>query len=51
MSLTEFYETQTMCLSFCYAGRNGHCRAAGTGNDQVMNCLSQYRREQKAEAV
>ena len=48
MSITEAHQARTMCLSFCYAGRNGHCSSAGTDNNQVMNCLAAFRREQRA---
>ena len=51
LSLADRMEAHKMCLSFCYAGRNGHCRAAGTDNNQVMNCLAAFRREQKAGVV
>lgn len=45
MSIQDYHDHQTMCLSFCYAGRTGHCNSAGKDNDQVNYCLSQYRRD------
>lgn len=51
MSIKDAIDSKIMCLSFCYAGRNGNCSAAGSDNNQVMNCLSQYRREQSSGVV
>lgn len=44
-SLNDRMEARKMCLSFCYAGRNGHCASAGTDNNQVRDCLAIFRQE------
>ena len=51
MTITEHMQARTMCLSFCYAGRSGHCASAGTKNNQVKSCLAMFQREQKAGVV
>ncbi len=45
LSLTDRMEAHKMCLSFCYAGRNGHCASAGKDNRQVENCLALFRKK------
>jgi len=36
-SIKEMIEAHTMHLTFCYAGRNGHCSSAGKDSSQVMH--------------
>ena len=47
LSAHEYHEIVTMCLTSCYAGRTGHCDAAGKCMNQTLNCLALYRQEQR----